>query len=138
MALIQLNKNPSPRQLIWFGALFALFFGLIGGLIWWKLEAPVVAYVLWSIAAVITLLFYALSPIRKPLYVGWMLVVFPIGWVISHAAMALIYYLIFLPIGLLMRLFGRDPMQRRFDRDAPSYWIEHDPRADPDRYFRQF
>ncbi len=35
MALIELNKTPSRRELFIFGALFALFFGLIGGLIWW-------------------------------------------------------------------------------------------------------
>ena len=138
MPLIELKKNPSRRELLWFGALFALFFGLIGGLIWWKFKAPVVAYVLWSVAAVITLLFYALSPIRKPLYLGWMYVTFPIGWVISHVLMALIYYLVFTPIGLAMRLFGRDPMLRRVDRGAPSYWIEHDASGDPARYFRQF
>ena len=138
MALIEFNRNPSRRELNWFGALFALFFGLIGGLIWWKLEAPIVTFVLWSVAAVITLLYYALSPIRKPLYLGWMSLAFPIGWVVSHALLAFIYYLVVTPIGGLMRLFGRDPMERRFDRGAESYWMEHDPAGDPARYFRQF
>ena len=138
MALIEINKNPSRRELLWFGALFALFFGLIGGLIWWKLEAPVVASVLWSVASGITLLYCTLSPIRKSLYLGWMLLVFPIGWVVSHALLAFIYYLVVTPIGRLMRLFGRDPKERRFDRGAESYWMEHDPVRDPVRYFRQF
>ncbi len=35
MPLIELNKNPSRRELFIFGALFAAFFGLVGGLIWW-------------------------------------------------------------------------------------------------------
>ncbi len=138
MALIALNKNPSRRELFIFGALFALFFGLIGGLIWWRFQAPTVAYVLWSVAAFITILFYAVRPIRKPIYLAWIHLAFPIGWVISHVAMALIYYLVFTPIGLIMRLFGRDPMERRFDRAAESYWIEHQPSGDPARYFRQF
>ncbi len=138
MALIEFNKSPSRRDLRWFGAIFALFFALIGGLIWWKFEAPRIAFVLWSVAGAITLLYYALSPIRKPLYLGWMYLVYPIGWVISHVLMAIIYFLVFTPIGLAMRLFGRDPIQRRFDRDAPSYWVEHDPGGDPARYFRQF
>ena len=138
MALIEINKNPSRRELFIFGALFAAFFGLIGGLIWWKSESPTVAYVLWSIAGFITILFYAVRPIRKPIYLGWIYTVYPIGWVISHTAMAVIYYLVFTPIGVIMRLFGRDPMERRFDRSAASYWVEHDPAGDPGRYFRQF
>ncbi len=138
MALIELNKNPSHRELSTFGALFALFFGLIGGLIWWKFHAPTVAYALWSVAALITILFYTIRPIRKPIYLGWIHLAYPIGWVISHAAMAMIYCLVFTPIGLIMRLFGRDPMERRFDRSAASYWVEHNPAGEPGRYFRQF
>ena len=138
MALIALNKNPSRRELFIFGALFALFFGLIGGLIWWRFQAPTVAYVLWSVGAFITILFYAVRPIRKPIYLAWIHLAFPIGWVISHVAMALIYYLVFTPIGLIMRLFGRDPMERRFDRGAETYWTPHQPSEDPARYFRQF
>ena len=138
MALIELNKTPSRRELLLFGALFALFFGLIGGLIWWKFQTPTVAYVLWSVAALITVLFYTIRPIRKPIYLGWIHIAFPIGWVISHTAMAVIYYLVFTPIGFTMRLFGRDPMERRFDRQAASYWVDHDPSGDPGRYFRQF
>ena len=138
MALIELNKAPSRRELLVFGALFALFFGLIGGFISWKFEAPTVAYVVWSIAAAITIVFYALPPIRKPIYLAWIHLAFPIGWVISHVAMALIYYLVFTPIGLIMRLFGRDPMERRFDRGAETYWTPHQPSEDSARYFRQF
>ncbi len=138
MALIELNKTPSRHELLWFGARFALFFGQIGGLIWWKFEAATVAYVVWSIAATITIVFYALPPIRKPIYLGWIHLAYPIGWVVSHTAMAIIYYLVFTPIGLIMRLFGRDPMERRLDRSAASYWVEHDPAGEPGRYFRQF
>ncbi len=138
MALIELNKTPSRRELFIFGALFAAFFGLIGGLVWWKSESPTVAYILWSIAAFITILFYAVRPIRKPIYLGWIHLAYPIGWVISHTAMAVIYYLVFTPIGAIMRLFGRDPMERRIDRSGASYWVEHDPAGDPSRYFRQF
>ncbi len=138
MGLIAINKKPSRRDLSIFGALFAAFFGLIGGLVWWKSQTTTAAYVIWIIAASITLLFYAVRPIRKPIYLGWIHLAYPIGWVVSHTAMAIIYYLVFTPIGLIMRLLGRDPMERRLDRSAASYWVEHDPAGDPGRYFQQF
>lgn len=72
------------------------------------------------------------------LYTGWMYAALPIGWSISHALLALIYYAVLTPIGLVMRLLGNDPMQRRLDRAATTYWSEHRPPADPKRYFRQF
>jgi hypothetical protein len=49
-----------------------------------------------------------------------------------------VFYGVLTPIGLLMRLFGRDPLNRTFDRSATSYWIEHDPGSDLDRYFQQY
>ena len=58
---------------------------------------------------------------------------------VSHVVLALVYYLVFVPIGLLMRLFGYDPMKRGFDPEAATYWTARDPKAsEPKRYFRQF
>ena len=138
MGLIELNKNPSPRQLFWFGAMFAMFFGLVGGLIWWRADGRTVAFVLWPVAGFISLTFYVLPPIRKPLYLGWTYLFYPIGWVVTHVLMVLIYYGVFTPIGLLMRLFGHDPLERRLDRAAATYWVDHESGVDPARYFRQF
>ena len=138
MALIEFNKSPSRRELRWFGALFALFFALAGGLIWWRFHAPTTAGVLWSVAAIITILFCAVRAIRKPIYLGWMYLVYPIGWVVSHAVVVFVYYLVVTPIGRVMLMLGRDPMERRLDAGAESYWVEHEPGGDPARYFRQF
>jgi hypothetical protein len=72
------------------------------------------------------------------MYIGWMYLAFPIGWTVSHVLLAVTYYLVLTPIGLIMRAVGRDPMRRRLDPEAKSYWIEHRPDRDPSRYFRQY
>ena len=51
--------------------------------------------------------------------------------------LALIFYGIVTPIGVVMRLFGRDKLTRRFDAEATSYWVAHDPGGEPARYLRQ-
>jgi hypothetical protein len=52
--------------------------------------------------------------------------------------MAAIFFLVITPIGLMMRACGRDPMQRRFDPAARSYWKRRSPDRDMRSYFRQF
>ena len=37
------------------------------------------------------------------------------------------YYSLLMPIGLVMRLCGKDPLRLRRDPDAPSYWLVRDP-----------
>lgn len=138
MAVIEIKKNPSRKELAWLGALFALFFAAIGAMAYWRFGAPETAFRLWGIGAVVSVLYYAIPPIRKPLYLGWMYAAYPIGWTISHVLLGITYYLVLTPIGLVIRLLGRDPLERRFEADRGSYWSRHQPDARPARYFRQF
>jgi ABC-type uncharacterized transport system permease subunit len=138
MAIIEVNRNPGKGELNWFGLIFLAFFVLISGLIWFKFDRPGPARWLLTAAAAVTLLYYAIPPLRRLLYLAWMYAAFPIGWVMSHLVLAIVFYLVFTPIGLIMRLFGKDPMQRKFRKDGGGYWQEHDPHREPGRYFRQF
>jgi hypothetical protein len=71
-------------------------------------------------------------------YLGMAYVAFPIGFVISHVLLALIYYALLTPLGLLMRGVGYDPLHRRCDPEKETYWIPRQQPADKERYFRQF
>jgi hypothetical protein len=138
MALIEINRNPGPGELRWFGLLLALTFGVIGAVVFWRFQGETAARVLWITGGGLALVYYAVPPLRKPMAVGWSYLTFPIGWIVSHTLLALVFYLVLTPIGLVMRLVGHDPMRRRFDPEAATYWIEHRPDSDPGRYFRQF
>jgi hypothetical protein len=138
MAMIEINRVPSRRELMWFGAVFMLFFALVGALFRWQFGAPGVSTILWPAAVAVTAMYYILPPLRRPLYLGWMYATFPIGWILSHLLLGAVYYLIFTPVGLMMRGFGRDPLCRRFDPGTRSYWVEHHPGERTERYFRQF
>jgi hypothetical protein len=74
----------------------------------------------------------------KYLYVGWICAAFPIGWTISHLLLLLIFYGILTPIGLVMRVLGYDPLRRKSDPVAGTYWVERAQAEDSSRYFRQF
>ena len=52
-----------------------------------------------------------------------------------------LYFLFFFmltPVGLFFRLTGKDPLHRRFDPEASSYWTDPRPRRGKESYFRQF
>jgi len=135
MAMIEINKNPSRKELLWFGLLFLLFFGIIGALSYWKFQAP---YWIWSVAAAVACIFFIFPPVRRPLYLGWVYAAYPIGLVVSYLVMVAIYYLVVTPIGLVMRLAGRDSLNRSFDAEARTYWSIRESSSDQARYFRQF
>src|SRR5688572_4199228 len=129
MALIELRVNPTARDLKWFGLILLAFFGLVGSLAW--------PWLVWSAAALLSLTYYVAKPLRRPIYIGWSYVTYPIGWVVSHALMAVVFFGLFTAAGLLMRLVGYDPMRRKFDRSAKTYWVPHEDHSDVSYYFRQ-
>ena len=82
-----------------------------------------------------------LAGVRQPtrwLFVVLMVIAFPIGFVLSHVIMALIYYLVITPIGLVFRMMGRDMLGRRLDPQAPSFWHDRGPQRSPASYFKLY
>ena len=138
MALIEFDKNPSPTILRWFGLIQAAAIAVIGGVVWWRFQAPTVAYGIWGVAAAFLLAYYAIPPLRRTLYLGAMYVTFPLGYVLSHLVLGFIYFVVFTGIGLALRICGYDPLQRRLDREAKTYWITRRDARPAESYFRQF
>lgn len=120
-----------------FGILFAALGLLLSA---WFLYSGSGAWV-WSAGGGLIFLLTGLFayPLLRPVYVGWMAFAFVLGWVNTRVILGLFFYLVLTPVGLAMRLFGRDPMSRKFDRSAASYWVRRDTSAvDPKRYENLF
>ena len=131
------NRAPSDRELRWFGVLIALFFCLIGTLVYWRLGAERVAIGLGAFGLFIALVYYSVPTLRRPVYMAWMTAVSPLGWLISRVLLAATFFLIVTPAALVMRIFGRDKLDRRLDKSAASYWVEREATPEASRYFRQ-
>ena len=76
--------------------------------------------------------------LARPFYVAWLTIGGVIGFVISNLLLVLVFYIVITPIGLLLRLVGKDPLERRLDRSAATYWKDAEKPVDARRYFRQF
>lgn len=138
MAVLEINWNPSSRQLRQFAGLLAVFSAMLAGVLHFRFGLTMAAAVAIGLGATVAAAGAVFPTFMRVVYVAWMAAAFPIGWTISHLLLALIYYGMFTPIGLLMRLGGYDPMRRRFDRNAETYWIPRQQDDSPKRYFRQF
>lgn len=112
-----------------FGFVFSVVFVVIalwplwhgGGLRWWSLGVAgafvVVAIAVPRILAV---------PNRLWLKFGLLL-----GKIVSPIALGVLFYLVFMPIGLLMRLLGKDPLKLKRDAEATTYWVDREPPGPP-------
>ena len=138
MSLLTIDRNPSRERLRSFGVLLAIFVPLFGALVWWRTGRVAAAETIWIAGGGLAAIYWLAPPIRRLVYVGWMYAAFPIGWTVSHLLMAVIYYLAVTPIALIIRAMGRDPLNRRFDRSAKTYWMTHERSDDISRYFRQY
>jgi hypothetical protein len=137
MAFGTAKSGPSERELRWFGVLVFGVFAAIGGVVLWRLESLLAAQVLWGIGGALALFYYAVRPLRRLVYASWMGLVAPLSWAVSHLVMAVIYYGVITPTAVVMRLFGRDKLGRRFDPATSSYWVVRRAGDSIGRYFRQ-
>lgn len=138
MAILDLRLNPSKGELRWFGVSLWAFSAVVAGLVLWHAGSTRIAGTIVGAGSVLCLIYYSLRPLRLPIYRVWMRLFHPIGWLVSHAVLIGIYFLVITPIGWALRLMGYDPLSRRFDPEAESYWCTHDPADRAERYFRQF
>ncbi len=139
MALIELDLNPTRRALRWFGALwFPGFFAIVGAIVLHGTGSLAAAGITWGGALLIAAAGLLSPRFMRVVYVGWMRAVYPIGWLISHLMLAVTFYLVITPIGLLMRLVRRDALKLRSGGSGPTYWTPYEPDERASRYFQQF
>ena len=139
MSLLTFDRNPAPRQLRQFSAIWMpATFLLLGWMLLRRSGSWNGALVTWALGAACTVASNLSPAIARAIWVTWMTLAFPIGWVLSHVVLAAAYYLVLTPVGWVMRLVGYDPMRRAFDPRASTYWTAHDPGTSKPRYFRQF
>ncbi len=138
MSLVSINRDPSRRELVVFSAGWVVFFSLLGGVMLSRYDSWAGAVVLWAVGGSLPLLGALLPGVLRTAFLGASCATLPIGWVVSHTVLAVTYYLVLTPIGLVMRWLGHDPLQRNFQSRADTYWVARGGSPTADRYFRQF
>lgn len=139
MALVEIKRDVSASDLQSFGRIwFPAFCVLLGALVHYRWHMETLSGVLFGVAIASFVFSYFSPQAIRPIYWGLMYLTFPIGFVVSHVLVGVIYFLVVTPIGWLIRLIKGDPLHRSLDRTAASYWLARPEEIPTARYFRQF
>ena len=93
-----------------------------------------------SIVSITFLILAFTSPVLlKPIYILWMKLAFVLGWINTRLILCMLFYLLFAPMGLVMRLFKIDLLDRKIEKNKDSYWRKKEKiEFNPSNYERQF
>lgn len=132
----EIPTNPSTPVLRQFAAGVILITG--GAACWQELvrEDRTAAMLIAAFGTTLGLTGLAYPAMLRPLFVGWMIVAFPVAWAATYATLAFLFFAVFTPLSLVFRMCGRDALRLRF-RNQKSYWERKPAVADVHAYFRQ-
>ena len=126
-----------------FGLLLGIILAVFCAIVFYKhrseVEIPISVFVfgILSIFSFITALLYpkALKPINTVMiFIGMI-----IGWIMTRVILTILFFVVILPIGLVLRISGHDSMNRKPDAKLQSYWLEKkETDLLPERYERLF
>ena len=102
---------------------------LLAALSWWRrgFDLAPLATVLLALGGGLVGLGTLVPGLLGPVYRVWMTLALALGFVMTRVILTIAFVVLFVPIGLVFRLIGRDPLRQRPDPGAASYWI---PRSD--------
>jgi hypothetical protein len=134
----------SRREQRNFGLVMAVAITALMGIRWahryWKFADGALPSVWWPAVAGAFLLLALLYPrALKPLFYVWMQFAFALNWLITRILLSFVFLAMLAPGHLILVLARKDPLKRRWEPDALTYW--DDPEDQPrefDRYKDQF
>ena len=114
-------KKPNIQELRRFGQILGALIAIIFGLLVPFLAGHPFSAWPWAAAGILWLWAFVLPGTLYPLHRFWMGLGAVLGWINTRIILTIIFFGMILPIGLIMRIAGRDPMTRRYNPDAATY-----------------
>ncbi len=137
MSIVDINWRPDAWGLRKFGLAAIIGLGLIGLLFQFWAERSDAAIGLYIAAGVLGLPALTGTVVGLPGYWLWMGIAFVMGNIVGRVLLALVYYLVLTPTGLLRRMLGSDKLRLR-RRQTDTYWNDLEIEEDAARHERLF
>jgi hypothetical protein len=134
---LKYDEPPARASERSFGMVFAALFLVVS--LWPLLAGGAPRWWALALAAAFLLAGLVYPQVLRPLNSVWLGFGLLLHRIVSPLILGMLFYLTVLPTGLVMRALGKDPLRLRFDRNAPSYWIERRPPGpEPESLRNQF
>ena len=131
-----LRLKEKPIEWIKFTAVMGLFVNIILGLLWWHEAMPVAVPVAAAVLAVLLVITAMLRPYRfRSFYRGGMTVSYHIGQTFGKVLLIVFFFLFVTPMGLVLRLFGKDLLRLKHHPDEETFWHPSKSSREFDRMF---
>jgi hypothetical protein len=116
-----------------------LIFSAIFGVLAWRHYPSILSYAFIGVVIVILPLVVFAPTLLRPVFNLWLKIAHAIGWFNTQVLLAIVFILVFIPTGLIMKLLRKDPMKRKMLAEG-TYWepYELEGLKDKNRYERQF
>ena len=134
--MIEINWHPNDRQVRNFG-LTSLAALPLATALWTRGSLPAVVYAA-AVGGLLSAIGIAWPRGLRPLLVAMNLLSVPLALLIHDLVLSLAFFVVVVPAGMVLRLFGRDPLQLKIDRKAASYWQPKKRPRDVRSYFRRW
>lgn len=134
--MIEINWRPDNRQVRNFGLVSFVALPLAAAL-WTRGSLPAIVSAV-AIGGLLSALGTVWPRALRPLLVAINVVTTPLALVIHDLVLSLAFFVVVVPVGLVFRLCGRDPLQLRIDRSASTYWEPKKRAGDARSYFRRW
>jgi hypothetical protein len=105
-----------------FGIILAVILLIVAGFMWRKDNALWIEFA--GTAMVVGIIAVALPLWIKPVYYGMTVFSIVIGYFVSRLVLSVLFFLLFMPVGILTRIFRKDLLDKEIRREAPTYWLK--------------
>ena len=105
-----------------FGLVIAVPLAIIAVILFWKGNTS--GYYWGGAAIVLALLGLSAPLILRPLYVIWMTFAFVLSIVMTYLLLTLFFFLVMTPVALVIKLLGKDLLNRKFPGNQSTYWVD--------------
>ena len=114
------NIKTGKKDIRSFGITFGIIFLIIAGFLYYQEKDSFQLFI--YLAGSFSSLGIILPIILKPFYMVWMIFAVILGWFMTKVILSLLFYLIITPIGLFLRIIGKDLLNLKEKKQQKSYW----------------
>ena len=130
------NLKTDERTLKKFGILFFFVLSVVSAIFYLRGHT----YFIWTVlaAAIFLTLGLLVSKSLQGFYKLWMGLAFILGGIMTRVILTLAFSVIITPLGLFLRIIGKDLLEQKIDKSGDTYWKKHQPVKDKERYLKPF